>query len=485
MLTHSQPGHQTKNIETDKLPMGRDFQLSLLRVLLESPEPIMEAIKHLDENMLDDPNLGKIFGFIKIYVSDNGKAPNRQTTVSYIMDVLSRGDYKLREQLMGTLSQIEVSQVEKEFIYPAFKDFIAKKKENEYINLTKKSKRELTIQERIELSSKYVSDLRSIQEDHFLKSVADFSTQNVFEILTKIRIEEANPIKIGVHFLDEVIGGGLKNGRLYLLASGAGGTKSLTTMNLAFNAVEAGKRVAYADLENPPNDSYVRFLSRFSGVSRKRILHNYEILTEEEKDALNKAHERIKKYVIFLPMNMMKGAYLEDLEIKLDEVSRTNPFDIIMIDYLEFFRSRNTNSKMAEHESQAHTYEFGRRLAVKYNVPLWSPIQFNREGIKKNSSGEGAELGDIQGTIKSTQLADVLFKVEHIPASETPDGRAHTVWRILKNRLGVNIGATKIACECDMARMITYSPNMIQKQSQARSKEQLIIEISNMNGVAK
>lgn len=120
---------------------------------------------------------------------------------------------------------------------------------------------------------------------------------------------------------------------------------------------------------------------------------------------------------------------VEQIDSYINELYKAgNKFDLICIDYLTLL-----NAPLADNSNEAGkmiTRKL-RALTYKYEIPVWTACQINRDGMKEKSP----ELSHIAESIAIAAEADLIVSL-----NQQPEDKELNIMRLtfLKSRLGAN-----------------------------------------------
>jgi archaellum biogenesis ATPase FlaH len=475
----NRPAHLTAVEKTD-FEFGRDYRLALIKAMWESPEKLLISARDFDSKLLEDQNMAFLFDFIKRFAEGSGQAPTRATIVAYIQDV-AKSDFTQKTRLLDLLSEIENCQIQTQYAVDRFKKFAIRQKLRKGFKEIISSGEDLR-PERVSSSlSALLKDIQDIHNNDHTYNPLDLNKNNVLSSLSRIYLNRQNPIRCGVKAIDDALGGGFQKAGLYFFIGGAGTMKSMTMMNITYEAVRAGKKVAYVDMENGNDNLLVRFIVRFSGLTNKTVLYNMDAWTQEQQDAILQAEETLKRQVNFLNFSITGKNKIEDLDAFIEASRKDMPFDLLIIDSPRNMHSYDSAGLKSMHEREAIIYHKIKGMASKYQVPIVCPLQFNREGNRKSrNSNESADRQDVAGTFEAINLADMVVLLKKVTDDQSSGRGSWIVWHVDKIRSG-DKDNIKVACRSDLSRLITHSPDLPQQVVLGKSLDDIMNEIAMLD----
>ena len=224
-------------------------------------------------------------------------------------------------------------------------------------------------------------------------------------------------VSSGWSAIDDLMDGGLGPGELGVMVAPAGIGKSWALVNVAANAVKAGKTVVQYTLEL--NSAYVglRYDAVFTGIAAQNLKY-YQDDIKEKLEVLD--GELVIKYY------PTKTATVNTLRAHLDRcIMMDKKPDLIVVDYADLLRG---NGKEIRHEL-GNIYEDLRGLAGEYDVPVWTASQANRSALEDDVIG-AEKIAESYSKIMTADF--VLSLSRKIEDKIAGTGR----WHVIKNRFG-------------------------------------------------
>ena len=187
----------------------------------------------------------------------------------------------------------------------------------------------------------------------------------------------------GIYALDEIASGGVKPGELMTIAAETSGGKTILLLQIALEAMRAGKHVLVFSLEMPAKKVLARFISNLAGFPIKRIKQDPNA---QELHRFNAATSDISRMNI-----QVESGYsdIDSIESAIREFASQGRADLVVVDYLQLVHLRNMNSNETREQ---HVSEITRRLkaiALQLNLALATASQLNEEGRLRESRAIG------------------------------------------------------------------------------------------------
>ena len=187
----------------------------------------------------------------------------------------------------------------------------------------------------------------------------------------------------GIYALDEIASGGVKPGELMTIAAETSGGTTILLLQIALEAMRAGKHALVFSLEMPAKKVLARFISNLAGFPIKRIKQDPNA---QELHRFNAATSDISRMNI-----QVESGYsdIDSIESAIREFASQGRADLVVVDYIQLVHLRNMNSNETREQ---HVSEITRRLkaiALQLNLALATASQLNEEGRLRESRAIG------------------------------------------------------------------------------------------------
>lgn len=235
-----------------------------------------------------------------------------------------------------------------------------------------------------------------------------------FDKKDKLRKDGALQLGITTGFapIDEAIGGWYP-GTLTILCGRPGQGKSALLMNFAHYAHADKRNVLYFNLEL----TYHQFLDRFVSFSTKTCFDKVRLpfkATEEDYSHMKEKMQRDKNSHYnnvkpnFLQLINKSNCNVPYIESKILEFeNKTNKkIELVIVDPLYFLKP--ISNPQNEIPAGIVSMEL-KNLALKFNVPVITASQLNRESHKRHKKGQGADVMDAAFSDKLGQNSDNMI----------------------------------------------------------------------------
>lgn len=222
----------------------------------------------------------------------------------------------------------------------------------------------------------------------------------------------------GFRALDETTSGGLRKGKLYILAARPGMGKTSMLLTAALNAAKVGARVAIASQEMGRDEIVERIAAVETGINLQKI--DMGRLSDHEWKLFVDACGRIGK-----------------LAIEVDDANRLTPnalrgkcarwqaemgLDLLIVDYLQILSSGGAFAPSQRTQEVGYFAREMKQIAREFHIPVYCAAQLNRE--LESRQDKRPTLSDLRESGEIEQEADVVEfiyrDVVYNPQTETP-----------------------------------------------------------------
>lgn len=213
---------------------------------------------------------------------------------------------------------------------------------------------------------------------------------------------EANPIdqigiSTGLPIYDNAIGGGLRAGTVNVIGARAKAGKSTLALNIAMHVANLGIPVLYLDSEMSKEDSWHRMVACLSGINSREIETGKYTTFYTNKIKVDNAIQKLKQLPIFYEsiagqplenqMSSIKRWIITNVGLKKDGSAKPC---IVIYDYLKLM-NEDEGKGYQEYQAIGFLMTSLVNFARKYNFPILSFIQLNRDGISKEDASAIAQ----------------------------------------------------------------------------------------------
>ena len=298
-----------------------------------------------------------------------------------------------------SMSEDQADEIIKEFLfYTATKHVLPTMSKDKGVSYLNKLYTALTYAPKQSILLSLKEDINQIQEIYStLEAMREFPT--------------------GLPQIDAALQGGLGRGELGVLQASTNVGKSWYLLNVAHINARKGHNVIFVSLEMNEREILKRLATLVLHVSSVYI-ETYgakiaELMTDYVQNEL--------KGNLYILRSAPFEMSIHDFEKKLEQLELVNAFpDLIVLDYADLFRMGNGMLWDELGKLYAHL----QRLALHYNVGIWTASQLNKEAMK-HSDRTGLQY--TSGSIEKVNRADIVIHIEVLP-----DGSRRA--RIVKSR---------------------------------------------------
>jgi len=221
---------------------------------------------------------------------------------------------------------------------------------------------------------------------------------------------EANPVEIvgvssGMPYYDQAIGGGFRRKTVSMIGARPKTGKSMLAANIGMHvAKNGGMPILYLDTEMVKEDHWSRLLPKLCLEFGTQVTINELETGQYSKNnfkqgkvreaALELVGNKEKAPVPFHYLNVSGKPFEEIISIMRRWVTKEVGFDeegirndcLIVFDYLKMMSGDGLNDSMKEYQVLGFMMTSLHNFAVRYDVPVLSFIQLNRDGIDREST---------------------------------------------------------------------------------------------------
>lgn len=254
--------------------------------------------------------------------------------------------------------------------------------------------------------------------------LVDLADQNITEILRKrqttefaqvksltakvLQLIRENSEKDGITGLNtgypqlNDLTNGLQKGNLIILAARPSVGKSTFALNLAANAANDNKSVAFFSLEMSTEQLIMRLLAQYSGVDLSKIISGK--LTDKEHLMLYNASSIIDKLPLYFDYSTT--SVVSEIKAKCRKLQQEKGLDLIVIDYLQLLMG-STNQNASSNEQITAISRGLKKMALELEIPVIALSQLSR-AIEKRED-KRPQLSDLRESGSIEQDADIVM----------------------------------------------------------------------------
>lgn len=263
---------------------------------------------------------------------------------------------------------------------------------------------------------------------------------------------EETKLPFRLEYMDKITNGGISPKTLSIVIAFSGVGKSLFLCNYAATLLSENKNVLYITLEMSEEEIARRIDANLMNVDINQIKNlNKQTFERKIKTIASQTQGNlvIKEYPTSSAHSGHFKALLNDLALK-----KAFKPDIIFIDYLNICASSRVklNSSPNSYSYVKSIAEEVRGLAVEYDVPIFSAVQFNRSG----GYNTDPDLTNTSDSVGIVYTADLMFAMI---STEEMEQMGQIMIKQLKNRYNDVNKYRKFVLGIDRPKMRFYDVN--------------------------
>lgn len=388
---------------------GHTFQTKIITSLITDRTFLQQTCDILEPQYMESAANNWIVDKILKYYNQYKTSPTQEVFKSEIVPI---EDKLLRTSIVDSLKEAYRFQNATDLDYV----------KNTTIEFSRNQKMKQAILESVDLLKSGKYDLIKKKVDLALKAGADKDIGHIFknEVLERYNEGARNCVSTGWDVINDITAGGLGGGELGVIVAPAGGGKSWGLINVAANAIKAGKTVIYYTLEL--NAFYVgrRIDACLTGVPFQNLQEDYAM--EKIKHAMETlTGDLIIKYY------PTRTASITTITSHIEKcISQGKKPDMIVIDYADLIRPAKAGDKRLELND---IYEDIRGVAGEYDIPIWTASQANRSSTEEDVI-EGNKVSE---SYNKVMVCDFIMSLSR-KLNDKIGGTGR--WHIIKNRFG-------------------------------------------------
>jgi replicative DNA helicase len=278
------------------------------------------------------------------------------------------------------------------------------------------------ILESVEALKKGEFDIIKSKIDNAMKAGEAVSTGYDYASTVESRYTEStrNTVPTPWPVLNELAGGGMGKGELFIFVSGPGGGKSWSLVNIGAQAYRKGLNVVHYTLELSEAYTSQRYDAVITGIASQNLKYHIDDIKHEIEKITGSLT------VQYYPTKTASGNTLRAHLNKLI-ISGVKP-DLVIVDYADLLRVLGRAGD-ARHQELENIYEDLRGLAGEYQIPVVTASQSNKSGAES----EIIQGEQIAGAYSKIMIGDFIISLSR-KVSDKISGTGR--WFVIKNRFG-------------------------------------------------
>ena len=306
---------------------------------------------------------------------------------------------------------------------------------------------------------------------------------NEWRALRDKELKAGGKIPSGLDRLDEVLRGGFPRQTLVTVLGASNAGKSTFCSSLCCSALRSNFKVLLLNFEGTDGEVIWRIQANLAAVAFENIEDNKLTIIEEVK--LDEISEKYSANVWIRNMSAaIGGITIEEVAAYTREVYKDFKFDVIFVDYGQLLK---TKVRLDPFERQVEVFRSLNAMSHEFNCVVISPVQSNREGIKKQnefqfSSRKGANntmpvlrSQDLADCIEIAKVSAIILTINRTPEEETRGWYRLYLEKQRRGRKGVTLG---VKARYDQSNLIIndyYDPGTALVGSETSSDDDLSI----------
>lgn len=408
--------------------LGNTFQLKTLWQILSDNKFAENTLPYLESSYFDDGNFKRIVTLLRDYFDRHGRpASIKNGSAEEIVNEVKLDEIEkdVIKQIIAKISGWEISVLRGEIPFDG--DVIQKKiykfiKQQKYKNLRD------FIDSRVKegkIDDDFVSDIE--EEIKKISVIGDSGDEgmDLFKNIDDVLADDyRETIPTGISKIDHLMNGGLGKGEMALVLAGPGTGKSTILSKIANTALNHGKNVLQIIFEDTYKDIIRKHYCVWSGVSLPEMTERKEFVRGKVLEKQSELKGRL--VLVKFPEEGITVPFIE--RWIADYTKRTGvKFDLIVLDYIDCVESHKKQRDKLDEELKVIKSFIA--LLDKLQIPGWSAVQSNREGV----TSAFISSNQISGNFKKTHKVHFMMSIAKDPVQKI-HGRANV--QILKSRIG-------------------------------------------------
>lgn len=265
-----------------------------------------------------------------------------------------------------------------------------------------------------------------------------------------VDIGGAGCVRTDYRQIDALLGGGLLNSGLYIIAARPGMGKTTFALSLVENVVKRGDPVLFVSLEMDNEQIMAKRIASKTCIGASELM--MEKLTGEQYKRMGEAASELSKRPLHL--NRKTWATVDDVR---NWARKVKGLKLVVIDY--FGLLKHNGKAGSRYEAMTEVSGQLKALARALKVPIVCLAQLNRENM--NRKGMKPQLSDLRDTGALEQDADgviFLHRPDYYDDSDSPAPSGPVALQVIlaKNRHGAT-GSVDLAFYLKTGKIVPFS----------------------------
>jgi replicative DNA helicase len=398
--------------------LGTQYQLSLLKILIEDKKFAETIIDVLDSTYFENGSFRFIMQNLKEYNTSFKTMPSYDSLKQKIISENSN-DTVLKSNI-DTIENIKSHNM-------AGGD----------INFTKEKAVNFCKQQVLKKAIKEVESITvngEFEEYHKIENIiqkalqvgiTNDELQDVFDnIGDALKAESRCPIPTGILGIDNLLKGGLGRGELGVVLAPTGTGKTTLLTKFANSAYNTGSNVVQIFFEDNINNIKKKHYTLWTGISP-----DDQVITPDETMALVEDAQSRSKGQLRLLKLPSDSVTINTIKSKLRKLMADGfKIDLLTLDYIDCISPERSNFG-EEWKGEGSIMRSLEAMTSEFDIAIWTATQGNRESI----SSEVVTTDQMGGSIKKAQIGHVVMSI-----GKTLEQKEHNLatLTLLKSRIG-------------------------------------------------
>lgn len=296
------------------------------------------------------------------------------------------------------------------------------------------------IPQALEQARTFLDEVDEHQEDHTL----DF--RGLYEAWEEDQEDERPPFSTPFFSLDDMLNGGLRRKRQYIIAARPGCGKTILCAQLAISAARSGHKVLFFSLELGREDIAGRIIA--CGAQA-----NYSEITRKSLTA--ETHAKVAQWTAAaaeMPLSVDDSGdiTIEEITQRCRAHKQRHGLDMVFIDYIGLVQASKGDSRVLEVD---HIAARARAIAKNLDVAVVLASQLNRKIEDHGGRPRLPVMSDLRESGGIEQTADCVMILSRMPDDNGEEANQLPLMAcsVVKNRTGTT-GTFELAERFDQAR---------------------------------
>lgn len=439
-----------------------DYQVKLCSLLVKDPNFL--AVNHVlvKPEYFSNYHLKNIVRKIYEYYREYNKAPNKEALHTLLNELSTREklDYEISYVYKTRIEEIYEADTESD---PSIrKSVVTYCKKQEYLKFIEDTYHKLNQYDKdhedksnVDADNQLLQDIDTtfleLMAKGFNKDLGMNFTEGMRDLPNMLKAEASvQRTPCGVPTLNEVMGGGYRNGGLYIWVAPPGVGKTTTLISECCAAIRSGKFVVYITFEMSEAEIMIKFAANLLGVTEQEM-SDINVLarvwtTFKERYA---PQLQIKYYNEHEATANTISSYINQLELISGKKVGTLAVDYA--DYMAPLKGLKDNM----YQDKGNSYKDLKKLAMNQDIPVLSASQTKNEGFNV----QFILMEHLEGSSMKAHIVDGMFSINprQRPEMEVTAGHHPRIEIfIAKLRKRVGYGRNEITARMDYAKSTLY-----------------------------